>query len=134
MYRILHSVPDIDAVPESLRPQVAAALAKDPQDRPTADELLVQLTGTAAPDRGSDSPTQTVLLRTWRPASATRPDSPAGKRAAGRRPCWDWLSWSAPSLPPLVSPWPGSRTRAACPPCAPRKRPPESMRTPRYHG
>jgi hypothetical protein len=86
MYRILHSVPDIDAVPESLRPQVAAALAKDPQDRPTADELLAQLTGTAAPDRDSDSPTQTVLLRTWRPAPATRPDSPAGQRAARKRP------------------------------------------------
>jgi serine/threonine protein kinase len=100
MYRILHSVPDIDAVPESLRPQVAAALAKDPQDRPTADELLAQLTGTAAPDHDSDSPTQTVLLRTWRPAPATRPDSPgkrsarkrsarkrsAGKRPAGKRP------------------------------------------------
>jgi hypothetical protein len=85
MYRILHSVPDIGAVPESLRPQVAAALAKDPQDRPTADGLLAQLTGTAAPDRGSDSPTQTVLLRTWRPAAASRPDSPARKRSGGRR-------------------------------------------------
>jgi serine/threonine protein kinase len=84
MYRILHSVPDIDAVPESLRTQVAAALAKDPRDRPTADELLVQLTGTAAPDRGSDSPTQTVLLRTWRPAP-TRPDGPARERSGGRR-------------------------------------------------
>jgi hypothetical protein len=68
-----------------LRPQVAAALAKDPQDRPTADGLLAQLTGTAAPDRGSDSPTQTVLLRTWRPAAASRPDSPARKRSGGRR-------------------------------------------------
>jgi predicted Ser/Thr protein kinase len=86
MYRILHSVPDIDAVPESLRPQVAAALAKDPQDRPTADELLAQLTGTAAPDRESDSPTQTVLLRTWRPAPAIRPDSPARQRPARQRP------------------------------------------------
>jgi predicted Ser/Thr protein kinase len=86
MYRILHSVPDLDAVPASLRPQVAAALAKDPQDRPTADELLAQLTGTAAPDRGSDSPTQTVLLRTWRPAPATRPDTPAGRRAPRKRP------------------------------------------------
>jgi serine/threonine protein kinase len=84
MYRILHSVPDIEAVPESVRPQVAAALAKDPQERPTADELLAQLTGTAAPGRG-DSPTQTVLLRTWRPAPDTRPYGPAGKRRAARR-------------------------------------------------
>jgi serine/threonine protein kinase len=90
MYRILHAVPDIGAVPDSLRPQVAAALAKEPADRPTADELLAQLTGTAVPaDRGGDSPTQTVLLRTWRPAP-TRPDGrprkPSARKPSARKP------------------------------------------------
>src|ERR1700678_889415 len=69
MYRILHA---------ALRPQVAAALAKDPESRPSAPELLSQLTSTSGPelDHGDDSPTQTVLLRTWRPADASR-ETPA---------------------------------------------------------
>ena len=36
MYRIVHEAPDISAVPPGLRPLVEAALAKDPQARPTA--------------------------------------------------------------------------------------------------
>jgi hypothetical protein len=44
MYRIVHAQADIAAVPEVLRPLVAAALAKDPRDRPAARELLGQLT------------------------------------------------------------------------------------------
>ena len=71
LYRILHETPDIAAVPAALHPQVAAALAKEPHDRPTAPELLSQLTRTAAlPSAGHDNPTQTVLAQTWRPAAA----------------------------------------------------------------
>ena len=36
LYRILHSSPDIAAVPPALQPQVTAGLAKEPQARPTA--------------------------------------------------------------------------------------------------
>ena len=43
VYRILHAQPNIAAVPEGLRPVVAAALAKDPQDRPAAHEILDRL-------------------------------------------------------------------------------------------
>jgi len=100
MYRILHAVPDIDAVPDSLRPRVAAALAKEPEERPTADELLAQLTGTTVPaDRGGDSPTQTVLLRTWRPAS-TRPDGRTRKPSA-RKP---FVRKAPASEPPASEP------------------------------
>jgi serine/threonine protein kinase len=80
IYQILHAEPDIDAVPPVLRPLVAAALAKEPRDRPAAADLLAHLTGT--PGRpgqaGGDSPTETVLLRTWRPAKATF-DGPASE-------------------------------------------------------
>jgi serine/threonine protein kinase len=74
MYRILHAEPSIEAVPAALRAHVAAALAKDPESRPSAPELLSQLTSTSGPelDHGDDSPTQTVLLRTWRPATASQ--------------------------------------------------------------
>ena len=44
LYRVLHADPDISAVPESLRPLVHAALAKEPQSRPAAHELLDKLT------------------------------------------------------------------------------------------
>lgn len=68
LYRILHSDPDIAAVPPPLHAQVAAALDKDPHTRPTAAELLSQLTRTAAvPSAGSANPTQTILAQTWHP-------------------------------------------------------------------
>ena len=69
LYRILHETPDIAAVPAALHAQVAAAIDKDPHARPTAPELLSQLTRTAAlPSAGSGNPTQTVLAQTWHPA------------------------------------------------------------------
>ena len=42
MYRIVHEAPDLTAVPPDLRPLVEAALAKDPQARPTAPQLLAR--------------------------------------------------------------------------------------------
>jgi hypothetical protein len=65
LYRVLHADPDIGAVPDSLRPPVAAALAKAPEHRPTARQLLDQLTGAMRPARVQDSPTQTILSQTW---------------------------------------------------------------------
>jgi len=70
LYRVLHADPDIAAVPDSLKPLVEAALAKDPKDRPAAHELLDRLTSApirpaAIPERLDDAPTQTVLARTW---------------------------------------------------------------------
>ncbi|MBG0827350.1 protein kinase [Planomonospora sp. ID67723] len=44
MHRVLSVQPRLDALPEMLRPLVAAALAKDPQTRPTARDLLLALT------------------------------------------------------------------------------------------
>jgi Protein kinase domain len=100
MYRIMHAEPDISAVPPGLRPLVEAALAKDPQARPAAPQLLAaltntQLTGVAA---RYENPTQTVLAQTWHP-SATGPmgaapgptalgptaPGPTGARPARRR-------------------------------------------------
>jgi serine/threonine protein kinase len=87
LYRILHTTPDIAAVPASLHAHVAAALDKDPHARPTASELLSQLTRTAAmPAAGATNPTQTILAQTWHPAGplpagpppATPPARPAG--------------------------------------------------------
>jgi WD40 repeat protein len=45
MYRILNEDPDLSGVPESLRDMVAAALAKEPERRPAATEVLLGLLG-----------------------------------------------------------------------------------------
>ncbi|MGV9302776.1 serine/threonine-protein kinase [Nonomuraea sp. NPDC003727] len=43
MHRVLSSVPDLGALPEPLRPLVAAALGKEPAQRPVARRLLLAL-------------------------------------------------------------------------------------------
>jgi eukaryotic-like serine/threonine-protein kinase len=101
LYRILHEAPDIAAVPDSLRPQVTAALSKDPHDRPAAAELLSQLTRTAvvpAAGAGADNPTQTILAQTWRPPTAPRETSapPTPPPAA---PSWAAPPQGTPSQP-----------------------------------
>ena len=84
LYRVMHGDPDISGVPDPLRSLVAAALTKDPDQRPTARQLLDQLTGiSVAPSpRVQDSPTQTILAKTWQ---QTGP-GPSGPRPAGEAP------------------------------------------------
>jgi serine/threonine protein kinase len=101
LYRILHDTPDLAGVPGSLLPKVTAALAKEPQARPTAPELLSQLTRPAVqPSAGYDNPTQTILAQTWlTPASrpqvpATPPQVPATPPQARATPSY------VPAVPP----------------------------------
>ncbi|MEU2504213.1 bifunctional serine/threonine-protein kinase/ABC transporter substrate-binding protein [Streptomyces sp. NPDC007863] len=49
VYRTVHQEPELDAVPASLRPLVAACLAKDPAARPTAEAVRDALGGTGGP-------------------------------------------------------------------------------------
>lgn len=49
MYRVLHEEPDLSGLPERLHPLVAACLDKDPGSRPTAEQVLLTLLGTAPP-------------------------------------------------------------------------------------
>ena len=75
LYRIVHGAHDITAVPPGLRPLVEAALAKEPRDRPTAPQLLSQLTqstaarSAAGSSVGYGNPTQTILAQTWHPSA-----------------------------------------------------------------
>ena len=91
MYRIMHAAPDISAAPPGLRPLVEAALAKDPQARPTAPQLLAELTNAQLTGAGAryENPTQTVLAQTWHP-SATGPmgaaPGPTAPRGPGPKP------------------------------------------------
>ncbi|MFF2778077.1 bifunctional serine/threonine-protein kinase/ABC transporter substrate-binding protein [Streptomyces sp. NPDC058052] len=49
VYRTVHEEPELGAVPASLRPLVAACLAKDPAARPTAEAVRDALGGTEGP-------------------------------------------------------------------------------------
>lgn len=52
LWRVVYEQPQLDDVPERLRPLVAACLTKDAAARPTLDQLLTQLTELGIPDRG----------------------------------------------------------------------------------
>ena len=45
LYRIVHAEPDLDGLPRSVAGLVAAAMAHDPRERPTAEELVRELGG-----------------------------------------------------------------------------------------
>lgn len=48
LFRTVHEEPDLDAVPATLLPLVTACLAKDPADRPGAQEVARELAGSGA--------------------------------------------------------------------------------------
>jgi serine/threonine protein kinase len=85
LYQIMYGAPDIAAVPELLRPMVAAALAKDPENRPTARQLLDRLTSLSPqPGRTGDAATRVFSSPTWQavlhsgPPAAQAADAAAG--------------------------------------------------------
>ncbi|MGW4965123.1 protein kinase domain-containing protein [Nonomuraea sp. NPDC004186] len=95
MHAILTTEPDLSEVPEGLRPLLARCLAKNPEARPSAEELLGLLTGqmpqtAPVPDRPAR------LARCWASCSCCGPyraethqattDRPAG--APSRRSRW----------------------------------------------
>ncbi|MFD5628849.1 serine/threonine-protein kinase [Streptomyces sp. NPDC127072] len=47
-YQVVHDEPDLTGVPENLAPLVLRCLAKQPEDRPTPDELMRELRSVAA--------------------------------------------------------------------------------------
>ncbi len=84
MDRIMRTEPDVTALPEPLRSVVAACLAKDPAQRPTAEQAQARLLGhdlatplTPPPAFGAtDTPEET-------PAGSSGPTSQAGQSAPG---------------------------------------------------
>ena len=87
LYRIVYGDPDIAAVPDPLRPLVEAALAKDPQSRPTAQQLLDRLTSISGPaQRSTDAPTQVISLPTLTPPEPPTAESPSPQVAPPEAP------------------------------------------------
>lgn len=52
LWRVVYEEPRLDAVPDRLRPLVAACLAKDPAARPTPERIIADLTALGLPGRG----------------------------------------------------------------------------------
>ena len=104
LYRIMYGDPEIASVPDSLRPLVEASLAKDPQSRPTARQLLDRLTSASSRPRNvNDTPTQVILARTWQ--SGAHPSPPPASRPAAPDP--------APPRPPAAPAPPAAGAPAA---------------------
>ena len=107
LYRIMYGDPDIASVPDSLLPLVEASLAKDPQSRPTAQQLLDRLTSASSrPESVNDTPTQVILARTWQSGSHASP--PPASRPAAPEP-------APPRQPAARDPWPHVAPPAAAP-------------------
>jgi serine/threonine protein kinase len=105
LYRIVYGDPDIAAVPDSLRPLVQAALVKDPQSRPTAQQLLDRLTSASRrPERINDTPTQVILSRTWQSGLHSSPPPTRRPDEADRVSSYAPSPAPAPSPPPAHSP------------------------------
>ncbi|CAM5642890.1 MULTISPECIES: serine/threonine-protein kinase [Streptomyces] len=64
MYRSVHEPPDLDAVPEELRPVLAACLAKAPEERPAPADLLDLFVPDAVPSPpgAAYAPTVAVVM------------------------------------------------------------------------
>ncbi|GIH89669.1 serine/threonine protein kinase [Planobispora siamensis] len=88
MYRILHAEPDLPALPGDLAEVVEACLAKDPDRRPSAREVLLRLIG----DDGTGDGTTLGTGRETSPSGAGgtpgpgRETSGAGREASGTGP------------------------------------------------
>jgi outer membrane protein assembly factor BamB len=99
-YQVVHDEPDLTGVPENLAPLVRACLAKEPEDRPTADELMHELRFVAASyDTQTLIPTQREREGAgWAAFPGQAADQGAGKETSeDTGPGRDTGSGSAPS-------------------------------------
>ncbi|MFJ6407000.1 serine/threonine-protein kinase [Streptomyces hydrogenans] len=79
LYRVVHDVPALDAVPQGLRPLVAACLEKAPEQRPSASRILDLLVPGGSADAEATSTRQAP--RTPEPAPREAPDAPGAPDA-----------------------------------------------------
>ena len=83
--RILTQPPDLDGIPAALRDTVARALSKEPDERPTARELVDLLVG-SGPTPPSSGHAQRTRAMTSAPVPAHRPGMAGTRVGRPRRP------------------------------------------------
>ncbi|WP_406099050.1 protein kinase domain-containing protein [Streptomyces sp. NBC_01013] len=89
-YQVVHEEPSLDAVPGALRTVVESCLGKEPEGRPSADELLVLLRDLPADLGGADATaagagrTRDIITQHHLATRATpSPSAPAGPGTSG---------------------------------------------------
>ncbi|MFE9836491.1 serine/threonine-protein kinase [Streptomyces sp. NPDC005551] len=84
-YQVVHDEPDLTGVPENLAPLVTRCLAKEPENRPTPDELMRELRSVAASyDTQAFIPAQRAALP-FGPEDAAREGGWGGSAGDGDR-------------------------------------------------
>ncbi|MFI6937174.1 serine/threonine-protein kinase [Streptomyces sp. NPDC050287] len=82
-YQVVHDEPDLAGVPGNLAPLIERCLAKEPEDRPTPDELMRELRSVAA---SYDTQVFIPEQRTGEaPRPEPRPEEPRRRRRPGKR-------------------------------------------------
>ncbi|MBW5486835.1 protein kinase [Streptomyces bambusae] len=100
-YQVVHHEPDLAGVPAELAPIVARCLAKEPEERPTADQLITAMRTLAYPAAGED--TRAFIPQPRRPVSAVVGAVGAGAGAGagiGRAGAGQGFGGSAPAEKP----------------------------------
>ncbi|WP_205718404.1 serine/threonine-protein kinase [Actinomadura sp. WMMA1423] len=146
MYRILHETPDLGVLPGPLAEVAAACLAKDPQARPTSEDVLLWLLGETERHARLEIPTEeigppTAPVPRAAPESAPAPDPTADTFVPATGPVPPPWTAAPPSGPPASTPpttTPLTHTSAApppapapSPPAPPPGPPPQPRRMPR---
>jgi serine/threonine protein kinase len=112
LYRVVHGAPDLDRVPPTVRPLIEHCLAKDPQQRPTANGLLAEV--------GALQPGGTWLpesfTRTYAQGTPSRPSFAWSGPVAAAAAAGAVVAGSNPALAGTAS--------AYAPPAAPPRTPP----------
>ncbi|WP_067477841.1 serine/threonine-protein kinase [Actinomadura hibisca] len=116
-YRVAHEPPKLDDLDPSLRALVGAALDKDPRNRPSVQELLARLVGTAEPNPAQLA--ETVQAQWHGPANGA-PQSAWQPPAEAQAPAWQPPQTPPPSQRPaataLLGDGPTRQDAAAAPP------------------
>ncbi|MGW2995954.1 protein kinase domain-containing protein, partial [Streptomyces sp. NPDC001193] len=117
LYRIVHDEPVLDGVPQSLLALVRECLAKDPAERPTAEEVRARL-GEAAEEEWSAAAPQALVAEAGRRQSELRgllsASQPPAGATAGR------AAVPVPPPPPFAPVPPGSGTGTGARSVSPR--------------
>jgi serine/threonine protein kinase len=101
MFRVVHQPPDLSGAPDELRPLIEACLAKDPEDRPTASQLLERIGGGTLGDGEWLPSAVTATLAKYVPSSLSAwtlsPPAPATSIPATSIPATSAPATSAPA-------------------------------------
>ncbi|WP_017623467.1 serine/threonine-protein kinase [Nocardiopsis chromatogenes] len=111
LHQITSMAPELGDLEPPLRDMVAAALSKDPAERPTAQQLLNRLVGQEDPD---EAVVDRTVVRSWTPPSTARPTQAMAASAAGAAD-GDTPASEPGGRPTAAMPPPGA-TQAAAPP------------------